>query len=62
MIAHLTAADLDEIEQLAASDAADGCRDPLLALVAEVRRLRRAMYCESFYPTELPKYGGCESR
>ena len=36
----LTDADLDEIEDLARTDAAEAYRGPLLALVAEVRRLR----------------------
>ena len=36
----LTDADLDEIERLAHTDAAEAYRGPLLALVDEVRRLR----------------------
>ena len=36
----LTDADLDEIERLARTDAAEAYRGPLLALVDEVRRLR----------------------
>ena len=36
----LTDAELDEIEQLARTDAAEAYRGPLLALVDEVRRLR----------------------
>ncbi len=36
----LTDAELDEIERLARSDAAEAYRGPLLALVDEVRRLR----------------------
>jgi hypothetical protein len=38
----LTAADLAEVEALAESDDGEPCRGPLLALVAEVRRLRAA--------------------
>ena len=37
---HLTDAGLDEIERLVRTDAAEAYRGPLLALVAEVRRLR----------------------
>lgn len=37
---HLTDATLDEIEQLAKSNAAEPYRGALLALVGEVRRLR----------------------
>ena len=37
---HLTDATLDEIEQLATSNAAETYRGALLALVEEVRRLR----------------------
>ena len=37
----LNAADLAEIEQLAERDAGEHCRGPVLALVVEVRRLRR---------------------
>lgn len=36
----LTEADLEEIERLAATNAAETYRGPLLALVDEVRRLR----------------------
>ncbi len=36
----LTDAELDEIERLARTDAAEAYRGPLLALVDEVRRLR----------------------
>ena len=37
---HLTEPDLDEIEELARANASEPYRGPLLALVAEVRRLR----------------------
>ena len=38
----LTAAEIDEIEELAKSNAAETYRGALLALVGEVRRLRAA--------------------
>jgi hypothetical protein len=41
-VPELTAPDLEEIEALAERDAGEHCRGPLLALVAEVRRLRAA--------------------
>ena len=58
----LTEPDLDEIEELARANESETYRGALLALVAEVRRLRRIMYRESLYPPEPTKYGSCESR
>ena len=39
----LTEHELEEIERMARENAGEPCRGPLLALVAEVRRLREAM-------------------
>ena len=47
----LTDGDLDEIERLAGTDAAEAYRGPLLALVDEVRRLR-AVVLQGHEPPE----------
>ena len=44
MARSLSEADLDEIENLARSNAAEAYRGPLLALIDEVRRLRKVIY------------------
>ncbi len=43
----LSESDLDEIERLARTDAAEAYRGPLLALVDEVRRLRAIVLDQS---------------
>ena len=43
----LTEHELEEIERMARENAGESCRGPLLALVAEVRRLREVALGES---------------
>ena len=44
-LGRLTETDLEEIEHIARENAGEPYRDPLLALVAEVRRLREVAVC-----------------
>ncbi len=56
----LTAAALDEVEQLAKTNAAETYRGALLALVAEVRRLRAALNRSELLPQSFREPGTAE--